>query len=181
MSEFRKGCDSGGAARTGASARIIEWQVIQVKYLRGLLPLLAAAPQPVPAPWSRRRHHEAVERETLIALPILSNQLDGPERERSPAEFRVNGILDVAPEVPVDVNPARISAGEEPNVSADSATISDIWPALTPQSWNMPGLWVSTYELAGSSVASCRANRTSARAAHASSVVARTSGAYQRN
>src|SRR5688572_24846281 len=66
---------------------------------------------------SRRRHHEAVERETLITLPVLSNQLDGPERERSPAEFRVNGILDVAPEVPVDENPARISAGEEPNVS----------------------------------------------------------------
>ena len=56
---------------------------------------------------------------------------------------------------------------------------SDICPALTPHRWNMPGLCVSTYELRGISPAKSCANRTSARAAQASSVVARTTGAYQ--
>ena len=139
--------------------------------------LQAAAPQPI-RHRSRRRHHEAVERETLITLPILSNQLDGPERERSPAEFRVNGILDVAPEVPVDENPARISAGEEPDVSGTLNNQRQLTGVDAPELEH--AVVGEPVRVDRQSVASWP-RESDVRGAARLPVVARTSGAYQRN
>src|ERR1041384_7856492 len=60
---------------------------------------------------------DPVDGETLISLPILSNQLDRAKLQRPSAELGMDRVLNVAPEIPVDEDPARVSAGKVPDIS----------------------------------------------------------------
>src|SRR4029450_7774336 len=55
--------------------------------------------------------------EPLISLAILSNQLDPAKLQRPSAELGMDRVLNVAPEVPVDEDPARVSAGTVTDIS----------------------------------------------------------------
>src|SRR5215203_2714642 len=65
---------------------------------------------------SRRRHGDAIEREPLVPFAILPHEFYRTQRERLAALFRMHGVLHIAPEIPVDIDPAGVPAGQVAHV-----------------------------------------------------------------
>ena len=76
---------------------------------------------------------EPVQRVALVLLAELAHEIRRPQIEDLRAERGLDRILDVAPEIPVQIHAAGMPGGEIVDEPRD-ATASDIWPALTPQS-----------------------------------------------
>src|SRR3954469_7260074 len=89
-------------ASEGVRRRHVDWDPREETMICTSLYVVATRPR------SRRigRCTQAIERESLIAHALLANQIGGAEFEEPRAETLLNRILDVAPEVPVEVEAA---------------------------------------------------------------------------